>query len=74
MSKPRQTLEFEEGFVHINTVINGEWYSDSIELPKLGNQSSEVTFADRIAALIKNTMIAAGYRKIETVGDIPLIK
>lgn len=74
MSKPRQTLEFEEGYVYINCIIKGEWYSDKIELPKLGNQHAEVTFADRIAALIKNTMLAAGYRKIETIGDVPLIK
>ena len=73
MSKPRQTLEFEEGYVHINCIINGEWYSDKIELPKLGNQQSEVQFADTIANLIKNTMLAAGYRKPE-INGIPLIK
>ena len=72
MSKPRATLELEEGHVHINCLINGEWYSDKIELPKLGNQQSEVQFADVIANLIKNTMLAAGYRK--TVNGIPLIK
>ena len=74
MSKPRATLEFEEGYVYINCIIKGEWYSDKIELPKLGNQHQEVTFADRIAALIKNTMLAAGFRKEETINGIPLIK
>ena len=73
MRNKRTTLEFQEGYLYINCIINGEWYSDKIELPKLGNQSQEVTFADRIAALVKNTMLAAGYRK-ETINGIPIIK
>ena len=73
MSKPRQTLEFEEGILYLNCIIKGEWYADKIELPKLGNKHDEVTFADRIAALVKNTMLAAGFRK-EELNGIPLIK
>ena len=71
--KPNLTLEFEEGILYINCIINGEWYSDKIELPRLGDQHQEVTFADRIAALVKNTMLAAGYRK-ETLNGIPIIR
>ena len=69
----RPTLEFEEGYLYINCIIKGEWYSDKIELPKLDNQAEEVTFADRIAGLVKNTMLAAGYKKYVGNG-IPLIK
>lgn len=62
-------LEFEEGYVYINCIIKGEWYSDKIQLPRLGNQREEDNFAHVIANLVKNTMLAAGYKK-----EIPIIK
>src|SRR3990167_3151204 len=73
-SNPKRTLEFQEGYLYINCIIKGEWYSDCIELPKLGNKHDEVTFADRIAGLVKNTMLAAGFRKQEELNGIPIIK
>ena len=71
--KPHQTLEFEEGYLHLNCIIKGEWYSDKIKLPQLGNQAQETQFAETIGNLIKNTMLAAGFKK-ESYNGIPIIK
>ena len=68
----QQTVQFKEGNLYLDAVINGQLYSACIELPMLGNQQQEEQFARTIANLVKNTMLQA--KGIRMEGGVPIIQ
>lgn len=67
----QNTVQFEEGNLYLDAVINGQLYSACIEFPHLGNTAEEEVFAQKIANLVKNTMLQA--RGIRMEGGLPII-
>lgn len=66
------TVQFKEGNLYLDTVINGQLYSAVIELPQLTNQQQEEQFAYVISNFVKNTMLQAKGIRIDK--GLPIIQ